>query len=29
MNVTITTLDASIYTKLKNAYDGQKGVLGC
>lgn len=29
MNVTITTLDSSIFTKLKTAYDGKKKVLGC
>ena len=29
MNVTLTTLDTSIYTKLKDKYDGKSKIIGC
>jgi hypothetical protein len=29
MSVTLTTLDSSIYPKLKKKYDGQRNIIGC
>lgn len=29
MNAIITTLDNTIYSKLKKAYDGKEDIIGC